>query len=99
MNFLEQLTAEWYQYKGYFVRTNIKYGKNAKGKGGHSGEMDVVAYNPKTKELTHIECSTETVEKKKIEPKFQKKFYTAKENYNKIFEALSDVYCTLFNKK
>ncbi|MEK7124725.1 MAG: hypothetical protein AAB877_03560 [Patescibacteria group bacterium] len=85
MNFLEQLAAEWYEYKGYFVRTNIKYGKNSKGRGGHSGEIDVAAYNPKTKKLIHIECSTEASTKEKLDPKFQKKFSTARENYDKVF--------------
>jgi len=26
MNFLEQIVSEWYAYKGYFVKTNIKFG-------------------------------------------------------------------------
>ncbi len=47
MNFLEQLVAEWYAYKGYFVRTNIKFGKRIRG--GYEGEMDVVAFDPKEK--------------------------------------------------
>jgi len=85
MNFLEQLTAEWYEYNGYFVRTNIKYGKNAKGKGGHIGEMDVVAYDPTTKILKHIECSTDSSTWKERENRFKRKFSTGKEHYVKIF--------------
>lgn len=57
MSFLEQLTSEWYAYKGYFVRTNIKFGKLAKG--GWTGEIDVAAYKPQTKEFIHIESSTD----------------------------------------
>lgn len=49
MNFLEQLVAEWYEYKGYFCRTNIRFGET--GHDGHIGEMDVVAFHPKTKEF------------------------------------------------
>ena len=40
-NFLEQLVAEFYEYKGYFVRRNILVGKRAKG--GYECELDVVA--------------------------------------------------------
>jgi len=85
MNFLEQLAAEWYEYKGCFVRTNIKYGKNPSGKGGHVGEFDVVAYSPERKELIHIECSTDSSTWGDREVRFKRKFSTAKDNYNKIF--------------
>ncbi len=58
MNFLEQLAAEWYGYRGYFCRTNIRFGKT--GHGGHIGEMDVIAYHPKTREFIHVECSSDS---------------------------------------
>jgi hypothetical protein len=54
-NFLEQLVAEWYQYQDYFVRTNIRVGRRAKG--GHEGELDVVGFNPALGKLVHIETS------------------------------------------
>lgn len=85
MNFLEQLAAEWYECKGYFVRTNIKYGRNPNGKGGHIGEFDVVAYSPETKKLIHIECSTDSSTWENRELCFKKKFSTAEENYKKVF--------------
>ncbi|MBU2541941.1 hypothetical protein KJ785_00055 [Patescibacteria group bacterium] len=60
MNFLEQLVAEWYEYQGYFVRRNIKFGGAAgKSTGGHSGEIDVLAYLPKDNTLLHIETSSD----------------------------------------
>ena len=31
MNFLEQVIAEWFSHKGYFVKTNIKFGKLPRG--------------------------------------------------------------------
>ena len=34
-NFLEELVAEWYEYKGYFVRRNVRVGPRAKG--GYEG--------------------------------------------------------------
>lgn len=55
MNFLEQLAAEWYEYSGYFVRTNVRTRKRAKG--GWDVELDALAYAPSHKELVHIEAS------------------------------------------
>jgi Holliday junction resolvase-like predicted endonuclease len=45
-NFLEELVAEWLEYKGYIVKRNERVGRRAAG--GHEGELDVVAFNPKT---------------------------------------------------
>ena len=42
MNFLEKLVAEWYQYRGYFVKGNVKFGPREQG--GYKSEMDVVAF-------------------------------------------------------
>jgi len=83
MNFLEQLAAEWYEYKGNFVRTNIKFGPRAHG--GYTGEIDVAAYNPETHELTHIETSADADSKAKREKRFSKKFSDAKNHYLNIF--------------
>jgi len=85
MNFLEQLTAEWYQYKGYFVRTNIKFGRNARGRGGHLGEIDVIAYEPKDKDFIHIEASTDALTWSKRKEIFERKFTDAREYYMEIF--------------
>lgn len=40
---------------GYFVRTNAK--ANRRLKGGWDNELDVLAFNPGTKELVHLETS------------------------------------------
>jgi len=55
MNFLEQLAAEWYEYSGYFVRTNVRARKRQRG--GWDAELDVLAYLPRTQTLIHIEAS------------------------------------------
>lgn len=83
MYFLEQLLAEWYTYQGYFVRTNIKFGKRPSG--GYEGEMDVVAFDPKTGTLFHIETSGDADSWRERRLKFQKKFKTAAEYYNSEF--------------
>jgi len=88
MNFLEELAAEWYEYNGYFSQANIRFGPT--GHGGHIGEMDVIAYHPKTKELVHIECSTDSLSWQKKKEIFAKKFKNAQKFYNEKFP---------FNKK
>lgn len=88
MNFLEQLVAEWYQYRGYFVRTNIRFGKRTKG--GYEGEMDVIAYHPVLKELLHTECSTDAWSWEKKRERFIKKFNDASKYYESIFPFCKD---------
>lgn len=85
MNFLEQLTAEYYAYRGWFVRTNVKFGRNARGRGGHEGEMDVLAFYPESATLLHIETSTDSDSWKEREVRFKRKFETANNHYRKIF--------------
>ncbi|MEK7657599.1 MAG: hypothetical protein AAB366_00135 [Patescibacteria group bacterium] len=84
MNFLEQLTAEWYSHMGYFVRTNIKYGRRTRG--GYEGEMDVIAYHPQSLTLLHIETSMDADSWDKRMIKFKRKFDTANKYYNKLFK-------------
>ncbi|MEW6617628.1 MAG: hypothetical protein AB1333_04410 [Patescibacteria group bacterium] len=83
MNFLEQLAAEWYEYSGYFVRTNIKFGPRARG--GYFGEIDVVGYKSETREFIHVETSTDSDSWKKREVKFKRKFSTARRHYMEVF--------------
>ena len=83
MNFLEQLVAEWYAYKGYFVDTNIRIGRRPRG--GFEGEIDVVAYDPKDKTLVHLEASSAADSWERRRKKFRKKFDTARKYYKSIF--------------
>ena len=55
MNFLEQLVAEWYEYEGYFVRSNVRTRKRTKG--GFDVELDVLAYDLPNNTLLHVETS------------------------------------------
>ncbi len=72
MNHLEQLVAEWLQYRGYFVRTSILVGPRPRG--GFEGELDVVALHPKRKHLLHIECSLDSNSKAVRATRFARKF-------------------------
>lgn len=84
MTFLEQLVAEWYAYRGFFVRTNVKFGKRPAG--GYEGEIDVAAFDPKTKRLIHIETSTDADSWTERKKRFTKKFGDAKRHYKEIFD-------------
>lgn len=86
MNFLEQLTAEWFTYKGYFVRTNIKMNKRSLG--GWDNELDVLAYSAKASELIHVESSWDahTWEKRK-ERFLTKKFVYSHAQYEELVGA------------
>jgi hypothetical protein len=44
MNFIEQLTAEYYELTGYWVRKNVR---------GKKAELDILAYRPSDGELVH----------------------------------------------
>jgi hypothetical protein len=71
-NFLEQLVAEWYEFRGYFVRRNIKVGPLPKG--GFKSELDVVAFHPTEKHLVHIDPSTDAHAWDQREKHFTPKF-------------------------
>ena len=83
MNFLEQLLAEWYEYEGYFVRTNVKARKRVKG--GWDVELDVLAYDPSNGILCHIETSGDADSWAERKRRFlTKKFILTREEYEAI---------------
>ena len=83
MNFLEQLAAEWYRYQGYLVNTNVKFGKLPKG--GYVGEMDVVAFDPQSRQLVHVETSSDAGSWEVRRRRFAKKFGDAVKHYDELF--------------
>jgi hypothetical protein len=84
MNFLESLAAEWYEYTGHFVRTNVRTGKRAAG--GWDGELDVLAYEPKSKTLKHVELSSDALSWEKRKERFiTKKFVLNDAEYAEVF--------------
>jgi hypothetical protein len=83
INFLEQLVAEWYEYRGFFVRRNVNVGKRTAG--GHEGELDVVAFHPVEKLLVQIETSMDAESWAQREEKFKRKFNTGKKHIPALF--------------
>ena len=84
MNFLEQVVAEWFNLKGYFVKTNIRFGKGSHG--GVKGEMDVVAFQPQTKEFVHVEASNGAASWEKQCETIERKFKLAGQHYDDMFQ-------------
>ncbi len=85
-NHLEQLAAEWYEYRGYFVRRNVRVGRRAQG--GHEGELDIVAFDPRKVALVHIETSGDADSWAERERRFAKKFLTGEKHIRALFHGL-----------
>jgi hypothetical protein len=86
VNFLEELVAEWYEYKGFFIRRNARVGPLPKG--GYECELDVVAFNPQTKQLVHIETSSDANSWKSREENFTRKFRAGEKYIPGMFAGL-----------
>jgi hypothetical protein len=84
MNHLEQLVTEWLMYRGYFVRTSALVGHRKRG--GHEGELDVGAFNPRTRHFVHVECSLDAYSDAKRQPRFAKKFQNGRRWAASLFE-------------
>lgn len=76
MSHLENLIAEYYDWKGYLVKRNIKVGRLSHG--GWEMELDVVAFDPHTGHLIHIEPSIDAHAWPTREARFTKKFSSAR---------------------
>jgi hypothetical protein len=85
-NHLEELMREWYEYRGYLVRVNDRVGRRAKG--GHEGELDIVAFSPTDAHLVHIETSTDAESWPEREKKLTRKFATGDKYIRDLFKGL-----------
>ncbi len=75
MSHLEDLIAEYYDWKGYLIKRNIKVGRLSHG--GWEMELDVIAYHPHSGHLIHLEPSVDAHSWEKREQRFAKKFGAA----------------------
>jgi hypothetical protein len=85
-NHLEDLTAEWLEYNGYFVRKSVLVGKRPNG--GFEGELDVVGLHPQTRHLIHIECSLDADTWSRREERFTAKFDRGRRHIGSLFTGL-----------
>ena len=88
-NFLEQLVAEWYEYQGYFVRRNINVGRRAAG--GYECELDIIAFDPKSRNVIHIEPSMDAQSWAQRTERYKKKFRAGQRYIPTLFEGLDIV--------
>lgn len=76
MSHLEDLLVQYYDWKGYLVKRNIKVGKLPHG--GWEMELDIVAYDAHSGDLVHIEPSLDADSWERREERFLKKFKAGK---------------------
>lgn len=86
MNHLEQLVAEWLQYRGYYVRVSVPVGPLRNG--GYEGELDVVGVNFARHHLIHVECSLDADSNSKRQEKFALKFERGRRFAKSVFAGL-----------
>ncbi len=88
MSHLEDLIAEYYDWRGYLVKRNIKVGRLSHG--GWEMELDVIAYDPHSGHLVHLEPSIDAHSWQKREQRFSKKFTAgAKYIFSEVFTWLN----------
>jgi hypothetical protein len=85
-NHLEQLIAEWYEYKGYYVRRNVNVGRRPRG--GYECELDVVAFHPKERRVVHLEPSLDADSWATRERRYIRKFDLGRKHIPEIFSDL-----------
>ena len=84
MSHLEDLLNQYYEWKGYIVRRNVKVGRLQRG--GWAGELDIVAYHPQIGELLHLEPSIDAQSWAKREQRYSKKFTAGRRHiFDEVF--------------
>ena len=72
MSHLEDVIAEYYDWRGYLIKRNVKVGRRSRG--GWEMELDIIAYHPHDRHLIHIEPSLDAHSWATRERRFRKKF-------------------------
>ena len=85
-NHLESLVAEWYEFRGFFVRRNVQVGKRANG--GYECELDIVAFHPEHRSLVQIEPSLDSDSWAKRELRYGKKFDAGRKYIPTLFPGI-----------
>jgi hypothetical protein len=71
-NYLEQLAAEWYEYRGFFVRRQLMVGQ--KPSGGYEGELTILAVHLERGDVVHVEPSMDAHSWEKREKRYRARF-------------------------
>lgn len=83
MEHLQQLTREWYEYQGYFVRQYLWVGLQSDA--SYECELDVVAYHPRQHHVVQIEPSFDLLPAEEKERHFRTKFDAGKKYLHRMF--------------
>jgi hypothetical protein len=83
LNFLEQLVAEWDEFRGYFVRRKINVGLRIKR--GVEPKLDFVAFHPGKPLLVHIEPSMDAASWDQREKRYTAKFGAGRKHIPSLF--------------
>src|SRR5256885_2791112 len=86
-NYLEQLVAEWYEYKGYFIRRNVNVGRRERG--GYECELDIVGFHPTKNHLIQVEPSGAASSWADREKTYRKKFEAGRKYIPSLFEGFT----------
>jgi hypothetical protein len=88
MSHLEELVYQYYEWRGYIVRRNIKVGRLRHG--GWECELDIVAFRHQDNHLIQLEPSIDAHSWEKREERFKKKFEAGRKYiFKEIFPWLS----------
>ena len=88
MEYLEQLAREWYEFQGYFVRTDLWVGLEANG--SYDCELDIVAFHPLHRHLVQVEPSFDLLEQTEREDHFRVKFAAGRKYLHRQFGLAAD---------
>lgn len=83
MDYLQRLSAEWYEYQGYFVHTDLWVGLESDG--SYECELDVVAFHPLRRHLVHLEPSFDLLTWQERERHFEPKFVAGRKYLHRLF--------------
>lgn len=83
MEYLQRLAAEWYEYQGYFVHTDLWVGLQSDG--SCECELDVVGFHPVRRHLVHLEPSFDLLSWQEREQHFQPKFAAGRRYLHRMF--------------
>ena len=86
-NHLESLVAEWYEFRGYFIRRNVRVGKLPAG--GFESELDVVGFHPEQRSLVQIEPSLDANRWATKEHRYKKKFEAGRKYVPGLFPGMA----------
>jgi len=90
MDYLQRLSAEWYEYQGYFVHTDLWVGLESDG--SYECELDVVAFHPLRRHLVHLEPSFDLLTWQERERHFEPKFAAGRKYLHRLFGAEEQVH-------